>query len=142
MNNNFSKGFIPFFVKFGIVMFGLGFFFATLIFILSFTRLQQFWVWYNWSIKLSSVLIVGGVTFVLAFGTWVMFESRTRKTSILNILFNYSLVMFTFSSGIIYLVGSILLDNVSVAFVGLRCYVIGIFMLIVRNTVVKFLLSK
>ena len=86
----------------------------------------------------SEVMVLGGMTVAFAFGTWVTFETSTRKTEILNMVFNYATLLVTFGGGAIFLIASFLLGNANVALAGLRCFVIGVFMLIIRHPVVRF----
>jgi hypothetical protein len=138
MNNSISMKVRGLFVKLGIVMFSVGFSLATLIFVLGFTGFQQYWIRYDELIELCLILMMGGITIVFAFGTWILFEARTRKTEILNIVFNYAILLITFGGGAIFLIASYLLDDANVALTGLRCYVVGVFVLILRQSVVRF----
>jgi hypothetical protein len=144
-NNTFLMTVRGLFVKLGIAMFCVGFGLATLIFVLGFTGFQPDWIWpdsiwYERLVKLNLTLIMGGITIVFAFGTWVIFETSTRKTEILNIVFNYAILLITFGGGAIFLIASFLLSNADVALTGMRCYIAGVFMLIVRQSVVRFFL--
>ncbi len=134
-----------FLVKLGAVLVGLGCFLSAAIGALSFTQMrqfQQFWIWGDRLIIFAEIMLLGGITIALAFGTWVTFETSTRRTKILNILFNYAALLIVFGGSAVFLVASFLLSNAGVALTGMRCFAIGVFMLIIRHPVVRFFVNR
>ena len=117
-------------MKIGGSLVGLGFISVLLIGILSFTGLQQFWIWYELLIKLSTAMVIGGITIVLTFATWIQFERNTRRIQVLDAVFNYGVMFLVFGGGIAYLVGVFWLNNEALILVAMRCYVFGVFILL------------
>lgn len=125
--------------KIAMFLVGLGFVLAIAVGMLSFTELQQFWLWYELLIKASVAMIIGGITIVLNFVTWIRFERRTRKIRFLDAIFNYGVMFLVFGGGVTYLLEVFWLSNINIALIAMRCYVLGVFILIIRNKLMKLL---
>ncbi len=127
------------FIKIGGGLVGWGFIAVLIIGILSFTGLQQFWIWYELLIKLSAAMIIGGITIAFTFATWIQFERNTWRIHILDAVFNYGVMFLVFGGGITYLLGVFWLKNEAIALVAVRCYVFGVLILIIRNKLMRML---
>ncbi len=140
MNNQNSLGKIRLVsVRFGSILIGLGLFFIALMFIFSilpkFTKLQEFLIFHNEPLLFSVVLVMSGITFMATFSTWIVFETNTYQEKILNIVFNYGTLLIIFPGGITFLIGQFLLGDPGTSQIGMRSYIVGVFMLLIRNPV-------
>lgn len=122
-------------IKLGNTIVILGVLSVALTVVLSFVNLPGYWYWSQAVMLWSLTFMASGFTISLYVGTWLFIKTNTFKGKLLNITLNYGTGFLFFSGGTLFILGQ--LSDEKWALYGIRLYVVGVVIFIIRTFVIR-----